>query len=57
MYSLLCKPVLLPPPSPQAQDVVMMGVKTCRVVVIRPTQKENVYELELIEDVPPLTVD
>jgi len=57
MYSLLCKPVLLPPPSPQAQDVVMMGVKTCRVVVIRPTQKENVYELEVIEDVPPLTVD
>jgi hypothetical protein len=48
---------LLPPPSPQAQDVVMMGVKTCRVVVIRPTQKENVYELEVIEDVPPLTVD
>jgi len=57
MYSLLCKPVLLPPPSSQAQDVMMMGVKTCRVVVIRPTQKENVYELEVIEDVPPLTVD
>lgn len=57
MYSLLCKPVLLPPPSPQAQDVMMMGVKTCRIVVIRPSQKENVYELEVIEDVPPLTVD
>jgi len=57
MYSLLCKPVLLPPPSPEAQHVMMMGVKTCRVVVIRPTQKENVYELEVIEDVPPLTVD
>lgn len=57
MYSLLCKPVLLPPPSPQAQDVMMMGVKTCRIVVIRPSQKENVYEIEVIEDVPPLTVD
>ena len=57
MYSLLCKPIVLPPPSPQAQDVMMMGVKTCRIVVIRPTQKENLYELEVIEDVPPLTVD
>ena len=57
MYSLLCKPIVLPPPSPQTQDVMMMGVKTCRIVVVRPTQKENVYELEIIEDVPPLTVD
>ena len=57
MYSLLCKPVLLPPPSSQAQDVMMMGVKTCRIVVVRPTQKENVYELEIVEDAPPLTVD
>ena len=57
MYSLLCKPIILPPPSPQASDVMMMGVKTCRIVVIRPTQKESVYEMEVIEDVPPLTVD
>jgi hypothetical protein len=57
MYSLLCKPIILPPPSPQASGVMMMGVKTCRIVVIRPTQKENVYEMEVIEDAPPLTVD
>jgi hypothetical protein len=36
---------------------MMIGVKTCRIVVVRPTQKENVYELEIVEDVPPLTVD
>ena len=57
MYSLLCKPIILPPPSPQTQDVMMMGVKKCRIVVVRPTQKENIYELEVIEDAPPLTVD
>jgi hypothetical protein len=34
-----------------------MGVKTCRIVIVRPSQKENVYELELIENVPPVTVD
>ena len=57
MYSLLCKPIILPPPSPQSNDVMMMGVKTCRIVIVRPSQKENVYEFELIENVPPVTVD
>jgi hypothetical protein len=57
MYSLLCKPIILPPTSPQSNDVMMMGVKTCRIVIVRPSQKENVYELELIENVPPVTVD
>ena len=57
MYALLCKPMILPPPSPQSSDVMMMGVKTCRIVIVRPSQKENVYELELIENVPPVTVD
>jgi hypothetical protein len=57
MYSLLCKPIILPPPSPQSNGVMMMGVKTCRIVIVRPSQKENVYELELIENVPPVTVD
>ena len=56
MYSLLCQPTILPPPSPQARDV-MMGVRTCRVVIVRPTQKENVYELEIVKEAPPLTVD
>ena len=40
MYALLCKPMILPPPSPQSSDVMMMGVKTCRIVVIQPSQKE-----------------
>jgi hypothetical protein len=57
MYSLLCQPTILPPPSPQAQDVMMMGVRTCRVVIVRPTQKDNVYELEIVKEAPPLTVD
>ena len=57
MYSLLCQPIILPPPSPRAQDVMMMGVRTCRVVIVRPTQKENVYELEIVKEAPPLTVD
>ena len=57
MYSLLCQPTILPLPSSQAQDVMMMGVRTCRVVIVRPTQKENVYELEIVKEAPPLTVD
>jgi hypothetical protein len=57
MYALLCKPMILPPPSPQSSDVMMMGVKTCRIVVIQPSQKENVYELTIEENVPPLIVD
>jgi hypothetical protein len=57
MYSLICKPIILPPPSPQAQDVMMMGVKTCRIVLVRPSQKPNVYEFEIVDDVPPITVD
>jgi hypothetical protein len=57
MYALLCKPMILPPPSPQSSDVMMMGVKTCRIVVIQPSQKENVYELTIEENVPPLIID
>jgi len=49
--------MILPPPSPQAQDVMMMGVRTCRLVVVRPTQKENIYELEILKEAPPLIVD
>ena len=49
--------MILPPPSPQSSDVMMMGVKTCRIVVIQPSKKENVYELTIEENVPPLIID
>jgi hypothetical protein len=26
-------------------------------VIVRPTRKENVYELEIVKEAPPLTVD
>lgn len=49
--------MILPPPSPQASDVMMMGVRTCRLVIVTPTANESTYEVEIVKDAPPLTVD
>lgn len=51
--------MILPPPSPQASDVMMMGVRTCRLVIVTPTADDNetTYQVEIVKDAPPLVVD
>ena len=51
MFSLLCKPVVAPPPRP-----AIVTTRVCRVVKISPTpQGAGRYVLEIL-DAPPITV-
>ena len=49
MYLLLCKPVVIVPQN-------ILSARACRIVQVRPTQSENVVEVELL-DAPPIIVN
>ena len=51
MFALLCKPVAIIQPTQ-----VVIKTKECRIVRMEPTQKENVYEIEVME-APPINID
>jgi hypothetical protein len=51
MYALLCKPIAVVQPTQ-----VVLKTKECRIVRMEPTQKENVYEVE-VQDAPPVLIE
>ena len=48
MYLLLCKPIVIVPQN-------ILSARECRIVQVRPTQSENVVEVELL-DAPPINI-
>jgi len=48
MYLLLCKPIIIVPQN-------ILSAKECRIVQVRPTQSENIVEVELL-DAPPINI-
>ena len=51
MYSLLCKPIVVPPQN-------ILTTKVCRIVIVTPSKVvQNRYELEIVENAPPVNVD
>uniref|UniRef100_A0AB38ZM84 Uncharacterized protein n=1 Tax=Mantoniella tinhauana virus 1 TaxID=3111543 RepID=A0AB38ZM84_9VIRU len=51
MYALLCKPIAVVQPTQ-----VVLKTRECRIVRMEPTQKENVYEVE-VQDAPPILIE
>ncbi len=49
MYLLLCKPIIIVP-----QNAI--SVRDCRIAYVKPTQRKNRLDVELIE-APPVNVD
>ena len=50
MYALLCKPVPVITPTK-----TVIQTRDCRMIQMAPTQKENVYQIEILE-APLITV-
>jgi hypothetical protein len=51
MYSLLCKPIIVPPQN-------ILTTKVCRIVTVTPSKDvQNKYELEIVENAPPVNVE
>jgi len=50
MYALLCKPIPVITPTK-----TVIQTRDCRMIRMEPTQKENVYQIEILE-APPITV-
>lgn len=48
MFSLLCKPVVLP--------TAVVSVKQCRIVKVVQKNNENIYELKILE-APPIEIN
>ena len=49
MFSLLCVPVVSPTPKPT------ITTQFCRMVIVKPTQKQGTVEVEIM-DAPPINV-
>jgi hypothetical protein len=54
MWMLLCRPITIP--VTKVSDQTMISTDKCRIVTVSPTDNENRYVIDIVDDAPEILI-